>query len=447
MTARPNLLIVHCHDLGQHLGCYGVSTVRTPNLDAFAAGGVRFAASFCTAPSCSPSRAALFTGRYPHNNGVMGLCHAYFAWDLHPEERHLAQILADAGYATAAVGVIHETRSGPGRCGYQSYDPASRAREATDAAIARLRWLAGERERPFLLYAGFVEPHRLPRPDSDPPGEHGFTTPYIATDDALGVQVPGYLRDTPGTRAELAELQGAVNHVDSQFGRLMTALDELGLADDTLVVFTTDHGIAMPRAKCSLYDPGTRVALLLRLPARPGWHGGIVRDELVSNIDCLPTLLDLLALPVPVNMQGHSFAPLLDGQPYAPREAVFTEMTYHDYYDPRRAIRTGTHKLIVNFSSARFFMDPSQSWRPRSDVVSPPNHAVSYHNHVELYDLAADPWELHDLADDPQYAAVRADLLARLHRHLVETGDPILQGAVTSPHHRTAQALLEAAHQ
>ncbi len=374
-----------------------------------------------------------------------GLCHAYFAWDLHPEERHLAQILADAGYATAAVGVIHETRSGPKRCGYQTYDPASRAREATDAAIGRLRSLAGEPARPFLLYAGFVEPHRLPRADSDPPGEHGFTTPYIAADDALGVQVPGYLRDTPGTRAELAELQGAVNHIDGQFGRLMAALDDLGLAENTLVVFTTDHGIAMPRAKCSLYDPGTRVALLLRLPARPGWHGGIVRDELVSNIDCLPTLLDLLGLPVPANVQGRSFAPLLDGQPYAPREAVFTEMTYHDYYDPRRAIRTGTHKLIVNFSSARFFMDPSQSWRPRSDVVSPSNHAVSYHNHVELYDLAADPWELHDLADDPQYAAVRADLLARLHRHLVETGDPILQGAVTGPHHRAAQALLEAA--
>lgn len=104
---RPNILIVHCHDLGQYLHCYGVKTVRTPNLDLLASQGVRFSRSFCTNPGCSPSRASLFTGRYPHSNGVMGLCHANFAWDLHPGEQHLAQLLHNAGYATAAVGVIH----------------------------------------------------------------------------------------------------------------------------------------------------------------------------------------------------------------------------------------------------------------------------------------------------------------------------------------------------
>lgn len=448
MTSGPNVLLVHCHDLGQFLGCYGVATARTPNLDAFAAAGVRFERSFCTAPSCSPSRAALFTGRYPHSNGVMGLCHAYFAWDLNPEERHLAQLLADAGYATAAVGVIHETRTdavraGSTRCGYQTYDAPGRAAEATDAALARLQSFASDRTRPFFLSVGFIEPHRLPRAESDPPGENGFTTPYFAADETSGVQVPGYLRDTPGTRQELAELQGAVHHVDEQFGRLLAGLADLGLDEDTLVVFTTDHGIAMPRAKCSLYDPGIRVALLLRLPSRPGWHGGVTHRDLVSNVDVLPTLLDLLGLPVSSTVQGRSFAPLLDGRAHTPRDAVFAEMTYHDYYDPRRCIRTDAHKLIVNFTTAPAFMDPSQSWRPRSDTVSPPNHAMAYHNHVELYDLAADPWELTDVADDPAYARVRANLLARLHRHLVETDDPILQGAVTGPHHRAAVELLE----
>lgn len=440
----PNILIVHCHDLGQYLHCYGVETVQTPNLDAFAAEGVRFSRSFCTSPSCSPSRAAIFTGRYPHSNGVMGLCHATFAWDLHPGERHLAQILREAGYTTAAVGVIHETRSGAARCGYQSYDPPSQATQATDAAIARLAQLRDD-DRPFLLAVGFIEPHRLPAFGADPPGEHGFTPAWIKADSALGTQVPGYLRDTPGTRQELAELQGAVRHVDTQFGRLMTALDELGLKQDTLVIFTTDHGVAMPRAKCSLYDPGIGVAFMLRLPARRGWHGGVTQSALVSNVDYLPMLLNLLELPIPSEVQGRSLMALLDNAPYSARDEIFAEMTYHDYYDPRRCIRTATHKLIANFTTAPFFMDPSQSWRPRSDTTSPPNRAMAYHPHIELYDLRSDPWEQQNLADKPEHAAIQRELLRRLHRHLVETADPILAGAVTGPHHRAAQAYLEQA--
>ena len=187
------------------------------------------------------------------------------------------------------------------------------------------------------------------------------------------------------------------------------------------------------------------MALLLRLPNRNGWTGGIVHREMISNIDCLPTLLELVGVPISDKVQGRSFAPLLDGKPYQPREEIFTELTYHDYYDPRRAIRTRTHKLIVNFSAAPAFMDPSQCWRPSSDVVVPQNHAVSYHPHVELYDLAKDPWEQNDVAGRAEYASIRESLLKRLHQHLVETKDPILQGAVTSPQHRRAVELLEGA--
>ncbi len=120
-------------------------------------------------------------------------------------------------------------------------------------------------------------------------------------------------------------------------------------------------------------------------------------------------------------------------------------MTYHDYYDPRRCIRTESHKLIANFSTAPFFMDPSQSWRPRSDTVTPPNHAVAYHPYIELYGLRGDPWEQENLADQPEHEAVQRELLRRLYRHLVETADPILVGAVTGPHHRAAQTYLEQA--
>lgn len=447
-SQRPNILLVHCHDLGQFLHCYGVKTVQTPNLDRLAERGVRFARSFCTNPGCSPSRASLFTGRWPHCNGVMGLCHANFAWDLNPDERHLAQILREAGYTTAAVGVIHETASGFQRCGYERHLRPAAAQAATDAAIALLRELAQNPGQPFFVSVGFIEPHRLRYPQPDwpgaLPGDCSFPGPNLQPDDSLGVEIPGYLRDTEGTRRELAGLQGMVRHVDAQFGRLMAALAETGLESRTLVLFTTDHGIAMPRAKCSVYEPGVQVALILRYPGRPGWHGGVVRHEMVSNIDVLPTLLDLVGIPIPSRVQGRSFAPLLDGRPYTPRSEIFTELTYHDYYDPRRAIRTETHKLILNFTTAPAFMDPSQCWRPASETTVPANHAVAYHPHIELYDLIKDPWEQNDVAHRPEYAAVRRDLLRRLHRHLVETQDPILQGAVTSPHHRRAMAILEA---
>jgi N-sulfoglucosamine sulfohydrolase len=446
---RPNIVLIHCHDLGQHLHCYGVKTVRTPNLDALASQGVRFARSFCTAPGCSPSRASIFTGRLPHSNGAMGLCHANFGWDLNPNERHLAQILHDAGYTTAAIGTVHETSAGPKRCGYERYFIQCAAEPATDAAIRLLQEWHDQPARPFFLSVGFSEPHRhnYPRPTwpGALPGDASFPGPHLQADASLGIEVPGYLRDTEGTRRELAGLQGAIHHVDTQVGRLLAALKESGLENNTLVIFTTDHGIAMPRAKCSLYEPGVQVAFLLRLPSRKGWHGGGVHNEMISNIDYLPTILDLAGVPIAANVQGRSFASLLDGRRYEPRREIFTELTYHDYYDPRRAIRTATHKLIVNFTTAPAFMDPSQSWRPPSDVATPPNVAGSFHPYLELYDLEHDPWEQRDLAQSPTSMLIRADLLNRLARHMQETEDPLLRGAVTSPQHRRAINLLDQA--
>ena len=438
---HPNIVLFHCHDLGQFLHCYGVKTVQTPNLDALAATGVRFAHSFCTAPQCSPSRSSIFTGRYPHSNGVMGLCHSNFAWDLHPAERHMAQILKDAGYATWGVGVVHETRDVQ-RCGYDGYDANAFAAHAVTSAIGRLEALKAQ-PKPFFLCVGTIEPHRLPNPE--PPHENYFLGKHLQPDEALGVAVPGYLKDTPGTRRELAELQGAVRHVDENFGRLMQALERLNMLENTLVIFTTDHGVAMPRAKCSLYDPGMQVALLLRYPGRHGWHGGVVHQPLVSNMDLLPSIMELIGVERPASLHGQSFLPLLEGGAYAARPALFFEITYHDYYDPRRGIRTATHKLIANFTTAPAFMDPSQCWRPRADVVVPENHATAYHPHVELYDLVADPNEQVNLAGKPEHAQVQKELADRLWQHLAETSDPILQGAVTSPHHLAAMALLQGA--
>lgn len=441
MAARPNLLIFHCHDLGQYLHCYGRATVRTPNLDRFAAQGVRFARSFCVAPQCSPSRASIFTGRYPHSNGVMGLCHAWFAWDLHPTEQHLAQILKANGYTTAAVGVIHETRGGAKRLEVDHHHGAGLATECVSQTIALLKEFATQ-DQPFYLQAGTIEPHRLRNPEEH--GYMGFLGRHLEPDAIAGNDVPGYLVDNEGSRTEVAEIQGAIQHVDEEFGRLLAAIDELGLADNTLVVFTTDHGAAFPRAKCTVYDPGLETALILRLPSRDGWHGGRVVEPMVANVDCVPTWLELLGIDGPANLQGESFADLLDGRTDAHREAVFAELTYHEYCDPRRTVRTETHKLVVNFSTAPSFMDCSQSWRPRVDTVTPADPKTAYTVPLELYDLVADPLEQQNRADDPAYAEVRQELLQKLRAHLQATEDPILEGlgGITNPMCREALRLL-----
>ncbi len=442
MSARPlpNMLIVTCHDLGRYLGCYGIPTVRTPNIDRLAADGVRFEQAYCTAPQCSCSRAAMYTGRYPHSTGVLGLTHGDFAWDMHADERLIGQVLREAGYATMLLGIHHETRQGPpeqvaARCGMDEVLPPATAEVLVDQAIERLQRF-GNGDQPFYIQIGFHEPHRI-KASSEPETVMGFTGDKIEPDDELDVHIPPYLVADDGTRTELAELQGAIHALDRQVGRLLEYLDRFGLAGNTLVIATTDHGIAMPRAKCTLYDPGIEAALIMRLPAR-GWSNGRSIPDMVSNIDLFPTLVELAGLLVDDHIHGRSLRPLLDGEPYTPRDEVFSELTYHDYYDPLRAIRTATHKLIVNFSTAPSFMDPTQSWQPRSRPAVPANPAIAYHPPLELYDLSTDPNEHTNLANDPARAAIRSNLLARLHAWMQDTTDPLLSGPVVSPSHEQA---------
>jgi N-sulfoglucosamine sulfohydrolase len=444
MSEYPNVLVLHCHDLGRFLGCYGHPTVRTPNLDQLAAEGVRLDRMFATAPQCSPSRASLFTGRWPHANGVMGLTHEDFAWDLHPGERHLGGRLRTAGYRSVLLGVHHESRVRPdreiaARLGFDHVDTSQiLASQVADLASSHLERLVGG-DRPFYLQVGFYEPHRLSG-DRDPDGTMGFLGDHIEPDAGAGIEIPPYLLDTESAREEIAELQGAVAHMDRAAGRVLGQLDRLGIADDTLVVFTTDHGLALPRAKCSLYDPGLEVAMIIRYPGR-GWSGGRAHMDLLSNLDLVPTLLELLDLDEDTGVQGRSFLGLLDGGSHRPREEVFGELTYHDYYDPRRCIRTERHKLIANFSSAYAFMDPSQSWHRR---CTPRVEPVAYHPSVELYDLVTDPHELTDLATGPEHAQTVVALSDRLLGWMAGTGDPLLSGAVTAPLHTTTLAALAA---
>jgi arylsulfatase A-like enzyme len=202
------------------------------------------------------------------------------------------------------------------------------------------------------------------------------------------------------------------------------------------VVFSADHGIAMPRAKGTLYDPGIEVAMLMRWPdgglqARPPFA------PLVSNVDIVPAMLEGLEMPLPETLQGRSLWPLLQGANAPPRAEIFAEKTFHTYYEPMRAVRTATHKYIANFEISTAVDVPADVRQsPIYPLMLPGlDRARAY---VELYDLTADPWEQTNLAGRPEVAAIEADLRGRLLQWMRETDDPLLHSPVASPYYHEA---------
>jgi len=425
MTApQPNIVVFICHDLGQHLGCYGMSEVRSSNIDRFAASGIRFKNSFCTAPQCSPSRGALWTGRYAHANGLVGLAHNGFANELNPDERHLAQMLREVGYETRLFGTQHESKD-PSRLGYDHIHDNWLCGGLADAFEQTL----AERENsdtPLFAQIGFFEPHR-PFPHNDVE-----TLPH----DQL--TVPAYMPDIPEVREDLAAMEASIASMDIAFGRMLAAIESSGMADNTLILFTADHGIAFTHAKMTLYDPGLEVPLILSVP---GIAGGVTHPEMISNVDVLPTLLDLLGMSKPGNLHGRSFLPLLTGESYTPNERVFAEKTYHTYYDPMRAVRSSRWKLIANFEYAPWQeMSPDFSCNTKgyvevSKALNMP-YNLQYHPPLELYDLEADPCEQSNLADDPEHAEIRNELARSLRQWMQDTSDPLLEGPMAQGAYR-----------
>jgi arylsulfatase A-like enzyme len=374
-----NVLLVHWHDLGRYLGAYGHDDVSSPRLDQLAAGGILFTRAHATAPLCSPSRGSLFTGRYPQSNGLVGLAH--HGWEYRAGVRTLPQILSESGWHTALFGMQHET-SFPGRLGFAEYDVSNSYCEyVVEKATG---WLLNAPKTPFLLTAGFFETHRpYPRDRYEP-----------ADPDA--VELPDYLPDLPDVREDFADFYGSIAVADAAVGRLLDTLAETGLDDSTWVVFITDHGPALPRAKSTLYDAGTGIAMIVRPPTRYGAVSGVY-DDLFSGVDLVPTLLELLGVDVPEEVDGISHADALLHPQHEPvRWEVYTTKTYHDSFDPIRAIRTKDYSYIENYAPRPLLdlpLDIAQSAPGRA--VAPLSSALRPSR--ELYDLRTDPTEENNL--------------------------------------------------
>jgi N-sulfoglucosamine sulfohydrolase len=249
--------------------------------------------------------------------------------------------------------------------------------------------------------------------------------------DALYSLPPANLPDTPAVREDLAAFKASARSLDQGVGRVLNALHAAGMVDNTLIVFTTDHGLAFPGAKGTLYDRGTGVMLVLRGPG--GFLGGKVIDEMVSQVDLYPTICELAGIDTPEFVQGCSLLPMMRGEVPTVRDAVFTELTYHAAYDPQRAIRTERWKYIRFFDDYDRPVLPNIDDSPSKDVFTDAGWGERHVPREQLYDLILDPEEGNNLAPDPAFENVRAELAERLERQMRETSDPLLEGPVPAP--------------
>lgn len=409
---RPNIIYLHSHDTGRYLQPYGFP-VPAPNLQRLAGQGVLFRNAFSAAPTCSPSRAALQTGQCSHSSGMLGLAHRGFI--LNDYTQHILHTLRPAGYVSALAGVQHIARD-PKTIGYDEVLPV-RSMHVADVVPVAIDYLKHARQ-PFYIEIGFQETHRefaKPGPAEDP----RFCEPPIP--------VP----DTPRSREDMAAFKATARILDEGIGRLLQTLEETGLAANTLVISTTDHGIAFPDMKCSLTDHGIGVSLIMRGPG--GFTGGKVIDGMVSQVDIFPTLCELLDIAKPAWLQGRSFLPLVRGEKAEIREELFAEVSYHAAYEPKRAVRTTRWKYIRNFGDRHTPVLPNCDDGPSKQVWLENGWKTRVVPREELYDLTFDPTERRNVAADPANATILNNLRARLEKWMRETNDPLLTGAVPAP--------------
>ncbi|MDR2997875.1 MAG: sulfatase [Microbacterium sp.] len=413
----PDIVLFHCHDLGRWLPTYGMPAVPAPQISAFADQSVVFDDAHAAAPLCSPSRGALFTGMPPYRNGIQGLAHD--GWRYRAGVATLPERLEPLGYHTALIGLQHENVD-PTVLGFAEYPGQGflpRTAQVVEAASSWLQGLVPRAERkPIFLTVGVWEVHRpWPAPDYTPA-------------DQASVDVPGFLPDNADTRADIADFYGSIAQLDAGFSALLGAISSTIGDENTMIVFTTDHGAAFPRAKSTLYDAGTGVALMVRPPA--AWQVDPHRvPELVIHQDLLPTFLEIAgdAGPHDRELEGRSILPLItgtDGGSPTSERMVFTSKTYHDSYDPKRAVRTSDYVYIRNYSEGPMLELPADLEGSRTRKGLGDEH-LAPRSEEELYDRRIDPFELDDVAGQDAYADVRARLAEALHDRLVSIGDPV----------------------
>ena len=427
----PNILLIVSEDNGPELGSYGDPYVRTPHLDALARNGVRFSRAYVAQAGCSQSRAAFLTGLYPHQNGQIGL--ATWRFRLFREDTpNLVTALQQVGYRTGIIGKLHVNPASAFPFEFARIPNANFQRKDLDAYAADAKEFITASDRPFFLSVNYPDAHR---PFLDNVG--GLPKLPLTGADVKPLAYMGI--DFPALRDDTAGYYNSLGRLDSLIGDLLRVLRESGRADRTLIVYLGDHGADLFRGKRTSYEGGVRVPLIVRWADRQ--QSGKVRDELVSTVDLLPTLLAAAgAAPLP-GLPGRSLLPLIAGESVAWRKKLFTEFhlhSNHNYY-PQRTVRDERYKLIWNlmpdqvnpgydFTMSRFY---SADDLDRALARAPVRVRKAYARmrrppEFELYDLERDPYEFENLASVPDHRSVLAELKDALLAWRRETGDPFL---------------------
>ena len=409
----PNILYLHSHDSGRYLQPYG-HAVPTPSLKKLAAEGVLFRRAFSAAPTCSPSRAALLTGQCAHQSGMLGLAHRGFS--LHDYRRHLLYTLRDAGYRSVLAGLQHIADK-PERIGYDELLRPKSTR-AADVAPEAVAFLNRHPSQPFFLDVGFFETHRE------------YPTP-AAEDDPRFVQPPAPIPDTPQTREDMAGFHASARNLDGGVGQVLDALERNGLAQNTLVISTTDHGLAFPSMKCNLTDFGWGVSLILRGPGAFG--GGKVCDAMVSHLDIFPTICEMLELKPPTWLEGKPLLAVLRGEAKEINQEIFAEVNYHASYEPARAVRTQRWKYIRRYGERTAPVLPNCDDGPSKSLWLEHGWKQKIQPREQLYDLIFDPVERRNLVADKDSTAALTEMRGRLDAWMKRTADPLLHGPVKAP--------------
>jgi N-sulfoglucosamine sulfohydrolase len=408
----PNILYIHSHDTGRYVQPYGFQ-VPTPNIQLLADQGVLFREAFCAAPTCSGSRASLLTGMHCHNNGMLGLAHR--GWKLNDYGQHWVHALRPAGYRSTLIGEQHISVD-PGVIGYDEILPVDSTR-AEYVAPLTIEALGKAPAQPWFMSVGFFETHR------------SFFAPTSVRDTLYSLP-PANLPDVVASRRDMAAFKASARSLDQGIGAVLHALHDLGLVENTLVLCTTDHGIAFPGAKATLFDRGIGVMMIMR---GPGFSGGKVIDAPVSHLDVYPTLCELAGADPPEWLQGTSLMPLVRGEADRLHDAIFAETTYHAAYEPQRSVRTERWKYIRRFDDHPHPVLANCDDSESKNLLVAAGWGERPVDRERLYDLVLDPQEGDNRAADPACGATLTDMRERLERWMRDTDDPLLSGPVPPP--------------
>jgi len=425
---QPNILFLIADDWSfPHAGVYGDPVVRTPTFDRLAAEGALFTNAYTASPSCSPSRAAVLLGRYPHQNEDGGNL-----WSEFPAQYPTyVSLLEEDGYFTGS------TRKGWGPGDYEvsglSHNPAGKTYQDFKTFLAQK-----PKDQPFTFWFGSTDPHREYVPNT------GIQTGMALED----VKVPGFFPDVECVRNDILDYYFEIERFDRESGQLIKMLEEAGELDNTIIVMTSDNGMPFPRAKANLYDYGTRMPLVIRWPEKV--KAGTVIDDFVNFIDFAPSFVEAAGLTAET-MSGQSLWPLLAGEKQN-RDQVYLERERHanvrkgDLSYPMRAVRDHQYLFIRNMmpernpagdatvhqsvgqygdvdNSITKYLIMSLEGKPKAGTPDYFKLAFDKRPEEELYDVIKDPYQLNNLADEKSYATVKDQMRKKLQSWMKETGD------------------------